>query len=315
MRQHQFESRHAALWQDIEQELASKQPSADLPVKYRALCNTLAVARQRGYSPSLVQRLDLLAINTHRLIYSAVGTQEHAFMRWVLRDFPRLVRAEWRVVALSLLVFYGLTLLVGLAVAWDHELAYSFMSPGQLANFEEMYRGGAHKLARRGSDDDVMMFGFYIMNNVSIGLRSFVGGLAFGVGALFFTAYNGAYFGVVAAWLSRDPATALNFWSFVITHSALEITGLLLASASGFKLGSALLLPGRRGRVAALRESAASILPMLLGAAMMIFLAAFFEGFWSARTDIPATAKFIVGGMLWLAVIAYFCLAGRKRAT
>ncbi|KAF0814680.1 hypothetical protein IGB42_00735 [Andreprevotia sp. IGB-42] len=314
MRQRQFEARHAALWAGMETEVVSRKPSPQLPERYRALCNTLAVARQRGYSPSLVKRLDTLAINAHRVIYAETGSREYAFIRWLKRDFPRLVRAEWRVVCLAMLAFFGVALLTGGLIAWRAELAYAFMTPAELSGMESMYQDGAHRLARRGAEDDVYMFGFYIWNNVAIAFRTFASGIVFGLGALFASAFNGMHLGVVGAWLSRSAATSGNFWSFVITHASLEVTGLILSAAAGMKLGAALLMPGRLARGAALRATASRMLPMLMGAALMTFLAAFIEGFWSARTDIPHFVKYLVGSGMWLAVIAYFCFAGRDRA-
>ncbi len=43
----------------------------------------------------------------------------------------------------------------------------------------------------------------------------------------------------------------------------------------------------------------------------MLFVAAFIEGFWSP-SGVPTQAKFAVGTLLWVAVIAYLTLSGRK---
>ena len=43
------------------------------------------------------------------------------------------------------------------------------------------------------------MFGFYILNNVSIGFRSFAGGIIFGLGTIFFLVFNGLILGGVVA--------------------------------------------------------------------------------------------------------------------
>lgn len=40
-----------------------------------------------------------------------------------------------------------------------------------------------------------MMFGFYIFNNISIGFQNFVGGLVFGLGAIYVAVYNGLVIG------------------------------------------------------------------------------------------------------------------------
>ncbi|WP_028455190.1 stage II sporulation protein M [Chitinilyticum litopenaei] len=314
MKQKLFEARHRALWASIEQSLAAKSPASDFPERYRTLCHTLALARQRGYSPSLIERLNQLALAAHRLLYGAPGQRELVLTRWLRRDFPRLVRAEWRLVLLSLGLFLLTAGLVALAVWLQRDYAYSFANPYELAGYETMYTDGQERFGQRTADSDIMMFGFYIWNNVSICFRVFAGGVLFGIGSLFFLAFNGVHFGLIATWLTLNPATRENFWSFVIGHAALELTGLILAAAAGLKLGAALLRPGRLTRRASLRQAADHIVPMLIGAAVMTFLAAFIEAFWSARADVPPLGKYIAGGLLWSAVLYYFLLAGRGRA-
>ena len=51
--------------------------------------------------------------------------------------------------------------------------------------------------------------------------------------------------------------------------------------------------------------------PVIVGAALMTVLAAFFEAFWSASTIIPVAVKYGVGTCCWLLVIAFFVFSGR----
>ena len=50
------------------------------------------------------------------------------------------------------------------------------------------------------------------------------------------------------------------------------------------RLGLAVLAPGARSRIAALRAAALSSLPIIAGAALMLVLAAAIEAFWSPRS-------------------------------
>src|SRR3546814_16327322 len=87
-----------------------------------------------------------------------------------------------------------------LAVRWRPELVHSLFDPRQLAQFESMYDPAAAgaKLGR-DSGSDLQMFGLYIANNISIGFRTFAGGLLAGVGSLPVLVFNGVMFGPVAA--------------------------------------------------------------------------------------------------------------------
>ena len=60
----------------------------------------------------------------------------------------------------------------------------------------------------------------------------------------------------------------------------------------------------------ALRLAAREALPLVIGAACMLVLAAAIEAFWSPRTEFPPAVKYAVGGVLWLVTLTYFTLWG-----
>jgi uncharacterized membrane protein SpoIIM required for sporulation len=312
MKQQQFEAQHAALWDEIALILdgAGSAPHA-LPGLYRRLCTTLALAGQRGYSPALTAYLQKMVGDCHRRLYGARAARQGTLLRWLAWDLPRQVRAEWRLMLLAFVAFFGVAIAVGLLIWYEPHRAYSFASPAELDNYRKMYHPAAAKVGRGGDQGDVLMFGFYIWNNVSIGFRTFAGGIFGGIPALLSLGSNGMHAGVIAAWLSRDSATAVRFWSFVVTHSSFEVAGLLLSGVSGMRLGLTLLHPGRLGRRDALQAASVTLFPMILGGAVLTVVAAFFEGFWSASGFSPEV-KYTVGAVCWTAVISYFLLAGRS---
>jgi len=314
MKQKQFEAQYGALWEQITQQLDGGK-GADLlgePAQYRQLCQCLALARQRGYSPSLTDYLHGQVLAAHRRLYGTPAERPLTLRHWLGRELPQRVRQEWRLLLLALLAFWGSTLLVGLLVAHDPQWAYSFSSAGELSQYQSMYAANKGKLGRTGGED-IAMFGFYIWNNVSICFRTFAGGLFLGIPALISLVGNGIHGGVIAAWLSQFDITRINFWSFVVTHSSFELTGLILSGLAGMRLGLSWLNPGRLSRRQALMLASQRMYPVLVGAALLTVLAAFFEAFWSAAGTIPPAAKFTVGGICWAAVIAFFALAGRER--
>lgn len=310
MKQQQFEAEHAPLWERIAAILDGGGQREALPELYRRLCQCLALAVQRGYAPALTDYLQKMVGDCHKRLYGASPARPALLLRWLSWDLPRRVRAEWRLMLLACTAFFGVALVVGLLV-WDEPYrAYSFSDAAQLEQYSSMYQPGKNK-GRGGDSGDVMMFGFYIWNNVSIDFRTFAGGIFGGVPALLSLGANGLHTGVIAAWLSRDPETATMFWSFVITHSSFEVAGLLLSGVAGMRLGLSLIHPGRLRRRDSLQAASVAIFPVIVGAALLTVLAAFFEGFWSASTAVTPQAKYIVGGICWTLVAAYFLFAGR----
>ena len=326
MKQQQFEALNQPLWDDIAAMIQGVQGKKGLrgargndgrdpalPPKYRRLCQCLALARQRGYSPALADYLQQLVSDCHRLLYGAAVARPNTLVQWLLIDFPQRVRAEWRLLVVVCVAFFGVGGLVGLLVWFDPTLAYSFNSPEELASFRAMYQPDSLRVGRGGSEGDFEMFGQYIWNNISIDFKTFALGLMGAVPAVLIMAYNGLLLGVVGSWLSQDPATTHTFWSFVVTHASFEVVGMLLAGMAGIKLGLALIRPGRLTRALALQQASQYMFPVLVGAALMTFMAAFVEAFWSASPAIPHLVKYGVGALCWLSIILFFTFAGRGR--
>ena len=102
------------------------------------------------------------------------------------------------------------------------------MTPDALIDLESMYETGIDRPGReRGADSDVMMFGFYIYNNTSIGFRTFASGLLFGIGSIFTLLYNGLYIGGAAGHL-----TYLGYGANLISFAIIVLV--LLIRPQGF---------------------------------------------------------------------------------
>ena len=317
MKQAPFEAAHAHEWRELEDFLetpGSKAfPPEEMPARYRRLCQSLALAADRRYSPALVDRLNELALRGHHALYRNRGRQGQRVAEFMLGGFPALVRQEWRLVAGAAALFFGpLLALIGVLQVYP-EFVYYLLSPEQIASFHEMYDPASRRLGMREADTNVVMFGFYIWNNVRIGFQTFAGGLAAGVGSAYFLGANGVIIGAVAGYLTQVGYTE-TFWSFVAGHSSLELLAIVLSGAAGFKLGMAVIAPGNRSRKAALVAAARPAVRIMYGAAIMFFAAAFVEAFWSPITEIGFTTKIIVGTAGWILLLAYFLFAGRSHA-
>jgi uncharacterized membrane protein SpoIIM required for sporulation len=324
VKQQLFEDRYAPEWEAFERWLESRgtkkdgEPAAgwsesELPQRYRRLCQQLALARDRRYGTHVVERLHRLASEIHQVLYGARADQRSRSLAYVYGGFARAVRREWRVVLASALLFFVPFIgMIGLTMTAPDAASY-VLAPEQIAQFDEMYGKSAERLGSRGADTDFSMFGFYIFNNVKIAFQMFAGGLAFGIGTLFYLLFNGVTLGAAAGYVT-SAGHGEAFYSFVSGHSALELTGLVLAGGAGLKLGAALAAPGRLTRKQALVSAGRAAAAIMYGAAAMLFAAAFVEAFWSPRTTVAPLLKYGVGVAAWLLVIAYFMFAGRGRA-
>ena len=301
-------------WRRTESSDALTLDTGDVPAAYRHLCQLMALARDRQYSPELVDRLNHLVLRGHHVLYGPAGGQRAKLLGFLATGFPGVVRAERKLVFASALLFFGPLLILLVALQSYPDFALYFASPQQLSQYEEMYKADNKRLGQRDSDSNVMMFAFYIWHNVKIGIQTFATGLAFGLGSIFYLFFNGLIIGAIAGYLTSAGLGA-TFWPFVAGHSSMELTAIVLSGAAGLKLGSALVAPGNRTRKTALVEAARPAIRIMYGAALMFMLAAFIEGFWSPLKAVAPQIKYTIGLTLWVAVLGYFSFAGRRRGT
>ncbi|MED5619723.1 stage II sporulation protein M [Ideonella sp. BN130291] len=331
----QFEQAHAPLWTQLEAGLdhierpggllvrsprgpgappAGPLAPAELAALYRRCCEHLALARWRAYPVHLTDRLEALTQRAHQAIYRRHDYGGQRLKRLLLVDFPQAVRQHRAYMLVALLVFALPMLAAGWACWRDPGFVLSVVDASRAQNFDEMYSEGRHAIGRmRDASTDWEMFGFYVMNNVGVAFRCFAGGILAGVGSLFFLAYNGVLAGAIAGYLTARGHGG-TFYSFVVTHSAFELTAILIAGAAGLRLGHALLAPGRLRRLQALQQAGAEAVVLVYGVVAMLLVAAFVEAFWSSAAWVAPSVKYGVGAACWAAVVIYLVWQGRPGA-
>lgn len=325
MRQDGFEAENQALWHRVEAQIDDLQRPRSkrklgveeqmrFPQRYRLICSHYALARSRRFSPALVEYLHGLVLRGHPLLYRRRAAWRWRLLDFLFRGFPRAVRRQRGYFAVSLLCFLLPALLMGSGCYLQEDLIYTVLDEHQVAQMESMYDPANDHPGRspeRGSETDLTMFGFYIMNNIGIGFRTFALGILLAVGTLFLLLFNGLMIGGVSGHLTRLGYQE-TFWPFVCGHGAFELTAIVICGAAGLMLGMAVLAPGPLGRLETLKAHAREALQLVMGAALMLVVAAFIEAFWSPSGASPEV-KYGVAALLWLSVVLYLSLMGRGR--
>src|SRR2546423_4602005 len=159
MKQTPFEAAHAQEWQAFEEFLDKRKSfnEDEMPERYRRLCQSLALAADRQYSPALVDRLNQLALRGHHALYQNRRRQTQRVVEFMLAGFPALVREEWRLVLAATLLFFGP--LFGLIAVLQvfPEFVHYLLTPEQIASYHEMYDPASKRLGMREADTSVAM--------------------------------------------------------------------------------------------------------------------------------------------------------------
>ena len=317
MTQQAFIDRRKFFWDEFEKMIRSgkkgfKKNAAVFPRMYRELTQDLNTARAHGFDPSIIDRLNTLVLEGNQLLYGSRSFSLRGTADFFLRTFPRTVRSCWRSLGVTMLAFYGIGVFLFFVCLRYPESAYEMMGEDQAWYLEQMYNPeSSYYLTPRNVSSDADMFGYYIYNNISLAFQTFAGGILAGFGSLLILCLNAVILGVSAGHILNKGFGAA-FFPFIIAHSSFELTAIVFCAQAGLLLGFRLFFTRGLTRAASLKEAGKTALPLVSGSALMLFIAACIEAFWSSRHEFPPMLRYGAGIFCWVLLIFYFLFAGRS---
>jgi|GEM_PF-6064163 len=149
---------------------------------------------------------------------------------------------------------------------------------------------------------------FYSVNNIGIGVKTFIAGLLAGVGALVLMSYYGFSLGTQFGYLYQHEVL-VNAWPLILPHSSLELGALALSSGAGFSWGAILF------RRLMKRQSTPDLgirkhLMVLLTGMLMFALAGAIESFVSSSLVIATDIKMAIGLVFWCVLVGWLIYIG-----
>lgn len=310
-------------WQQLESlltKLKSVRPSrwqslqiSTLARLYRSICYDLSLVQSREWGVRLEAYLNDLVAQGHNLLYQSQRMSLREIYRFFAYRFPQLFRQRSQAILLSTGLFLVPLIISTMIAARRPDLAQLVVGSEQVQQTLQHFGSGLPQdeepdfTANRSA-----MFGFYIKNNTAIALRAFALGALAGIGTCVILISNGISIGMLqGVVLAAGNPTAENFFSFIISHGAFELTAIVIAGAGGLVLAQGFLMPGTMSRPASVRHHGADALRLASGAAVMLFVAALLEGYFSPL-PVAAAIKYFAGTFLWLIVLVYLLFSGRR---
>jgi uncharacterized membrane protein SpoIIM required for sporulation len=320
MKEQDFVQRREPVWKEFSGYITGKNKklktkSISFIKYYREITQDLNTARSCGIDSAVIERLNTLVNEGNQILYSQHNWSLRTPVFFILQTFPQKVRSQWRGILAAALLFYGTSFfLVFLCIRFP-DMSKELISEQDFKLIENMYNP-EHKdfYTPRNVTSDADMFGYYIYNNISIAFRTFAGGMFAGFGSLLFLLLNAGYLGVIEGHLI-NAGFAKTFFSFVIAHSSFELTAIIFSSHAGFLLGYRFFITGGLSRGMSLKKAGKDVFPIITGSTIMLVFAAIIEAFWSSKHHLSFELRIAVGSSLWILLLLYFLLAGRKHAT
>lgn len=274
---------------------------------YRRTASDLAIARAESRDPRLVNYLNSLVIRAHGRIYQAETQKGSRIKEFFVRDFPQTFRRTWAYTALSFTVFALFSVIGFLGTKYDPEFSELVGVPPA---FREMkIETKTHWWEDLNEANQVGASSIFT-HNIQVTIYTFAFGALFGVGTLFYLAYNGAVLASVLALTYRE-GFGNDLLTFMVGHGVIELSCIFIAGGAGLLIGSALLMPGDLSRADALKSRGKQAVRLMMGVAVLLVIAGTIEGFISPA-PIPAAIKFSIAAITGIALYSYLLLAGRS---
>jgi uncharacterized membrane protein SpoIIM required for sporulation len=273
---------------------------------YRRTASDLAIARAESRDPRLINYLNSLVIRAHGRIYQADAQGGSRIKNFFTREFPRTFRRTWRYTAVSFGVFALFSVIGFLGTKYDPEFSELLGVP---PTFREMYIETKTHWWEDLNEANQVGASAIATNNIQVTIYTFAFGAMFGVGTLFYLAYNGANIASVVA-LTYRAGFGNDLITFMVGHGVIELSCIFIAGGAGLLIGSALLMPGDLSRADALKSRGRDAVRLMMGVAVLLVVAGIIEGFISPA-PIPAAIKFSVAAITGLALYSYLLLAGK----
>jgi uncharacterized membrane protein SpoIIM required for sporulation len=273
---------------------------------YRGTCADLALADAYHLPPNTVNYLHQLVGRAHNQLYRNQGFNVGS---WFDEIFDRLPRRLFHdgYLRLAFVLFWGFFLAsMYLGYASDG-FAERVVGEEELHTMEEMHADSAQG---RDVDEGIAAVGMYIKHNTSIGLWCFAFGLLFGVGGIFITISNAVGLGTVFGHMAT-LTTETDFWEFVTAHGPFELTGIVVMSAAGMRLGFSIVSTGGYTRGESLRRAGRESFPTIILGMFLFGGAAVIEGLISPST-LPYWTKALVATTTSALLVFYFVLLGQR---
>lgn len=296
------------------------QELRSLPRLYRFASSLFARLETQGRDEGTLDQTRDLLRRAHGVLYRGAGQEALPWYRRILRtlmvDSPRAMRAEWKLLSFTFVLFYGIAIAAFFAVSANLELAFALFDPGMVAMEISQLEATPEGEPFRGNftfgEEESSYVAFKIMaHNIGVCILYFASGLAVPMYIYVLTTNAlmlGVYTAVAAHW-SQGTAISSILWC----HGVLEIQAIVIAGLAGLILLRAWVAPGPWTRSHAMKLEVPRALHILAPAFAMLVLAGLIEGYVSPHA--PVQVRMLVAGLTGVAFLAWLLVAGRDATT
>lgn len=320
-----FREKRKRSWRKLERLLTKidqqgiKSLSADevleLAQLYRTACSSLYIARTVSLDRNLHDYLENLVTQGYLTIYCTKPVVEHPIRDFFLRDFPQVIRKYFYYhLAVFLLLLFGI--LVGFFLtSYDNNYFYTFvdreLAAGRTPYASKESLDEALTSGRDSGYSELTYFSSMLFtHNTKVGLYAFGLGIFLALPTLYLMFLNGGMLGAMS-YVYHSHGLQEGWWAWILAHGVTEFLAIILCGGAGLMIGSAVVYPGKYGRMHRLKEMGRDSGITVLGTVVLFFVAGVIEGYFR-QSHLPNGPRYLLALITFVFWLFYFGFVGKE---
>lgn len=281
----------------------SPDESADLFIE---LTDDLSYSQTHYPKSVSTKYLNTLAAGIFQRLNKGRGERLSRIIRFWRYEVPEVVARHHRKMLFVFSFFIVCVIIGAVSTHYDETFPRVVLGDEYVEMTLENIERGDPMAVYKDAESNAMFF-YITFNNIRVALLTFMAGILFSLGTLYFIFVNAVMVGSFQYFFFTKGVIADSLLTIWI-HGTIEISCIIIAGAAGVVLGNSFLFPGTLPRKQSLVKGGKEALKILIGIIPLIVLAGFLEGFITRLTEIHYIFR---GGIIFLSlsfVIWYFVI-------
>lgn len=308
MREVAFIKQNKDKWLNFEKAIFGKtlKKPDELASLYVHLINDLSYAQTYYPKSKTILYLNNLASKAFQIIYKTKREDTNRFVHFWKYEVPMIIYHYRRYVLYAFLIFGTFVAIGALSAANDDSFVRLILGDRYVnMTLENIENGDPVAVYKSGTN-----WGGFIaitLNNLYVGIQSFVYGIFGGFGTGYVLLVNGIMLGSFQYFFYEQGVlweSVRGIW----IHGAMEIFAIVIEGAAGLLLGASILFPKTYSRMTSFKIGVKDGVKILISTFPFTFSAGFLEGFVTRYSDTMPNWLSVGIILVTLGIISYYYL-------
>ncbi|WMI64455.1 stage II sporulation protein M [Aestuariibaculum sp. YM273] len=308
MREVSFIKQNKEKWLAFEKAIFNNdfKDADELASQYIHVINDLAYAQTYYPKSKVIVYLNQLAAKAFQKIYKTKREDSNRLVSFWKTEVPLICYQYRKFIYVAFITFFAFTFIGAISAANDGEFVRSILGDDYVnMSIENIEAGDPVAVYKSGSN-----WGSFIgitINNLKVGIISFILGVFGGIGTIYILFKNCIMLGSFQYFFYEKDV----FWESVRgiwIHGAMEIFAIVIEAAAGLILGASILFPNTYSRMTSFKQGAKTGVKILISTFPFTFSAGFLEGFITRYSNIMPHWLSVGIILTTLSIITYYYL-------